>query len=306
MAGEIVLTIKETNLLRKRFQQLIDLREELLNHPDKKTVHDLRVASRRAREALAYFEESLPAVWQQRLRRPAKEITGRLGDLREAEVNLMLAQKLSGEQSIPPLAGEMLLHILSERLRRLMQKVRRRTKSSKLGPYSKFLARLRGSRTCVPAVQEVIRRRADEFYGFTLPQEMNDEQLHQLRILTKKFRYALEIDNRLRTLKIGRFILRVRRLQELLGTIHDLFVFAEVIRAEIEKWKQPGLDLIPEALNEALRIVVERKTALYSRVPVLHSRVIDNSPESVPSTPKKVVQSVTETTIENSPGSISA
>lgn len=296
MADLVVLNVREANLLRKHLQGLLDLRDELLEHPDEETVHDLRVASRRAREVLDYLEAALPQNAYQRLRRPAKKITSRLGELRETEVNQKLTEKLQSEELIPPLAAELLVHSLDNRKRKLQKNVNKQMKASKFTPYKKFLVRLRGSRMAIPASQEVLQRRAEDFYHFTFSEEMNDEQLHELRIFTKKFRYALEIHNRLRHRAIGRFILRIKRLQELLGEIHDLFVFVNLIQEEARTWNDPRLTLIPEALQDAIRVVTARKEELFPRVKVLLQRILDNTPDEIRPVPRKVVQT-SDTTV---------
>ena len=295
MADPVILSVREANLLRKRLQDLLELRDELLKHPDEETVHDLRVSSRRAREVLDYLEVVLPQNTYQKLRGPAKKITSRLGELRETEVNQKLTEKLQSEELIPPLAAELLLHTLDNRKRKLQRKVNTQMKAGRFTPYEKFLGRLKGSRMAIPASQEVLQRRAEDFYNFILPEDMKDEPLHELRILTKKFRYALEIHNRLRRRAIGRFILRIKRLQELLGEIHDLFVFVNLIQEEARKWNDPRLTLIPGALENAIRVVTARKEKLYPRVKVLLQKILDNTPEEIRPVPRKIVQAVENT-----------
>ncbi len=291
MSDFVVVSIREANLLRKRLGHLLELREELLKHPDEETVHDLRVSSRRAREALDYLEAALPEDAYQKLRGPAKKITSSLGELRETEVNLALTQKLQNEALIPPLAAELLIHSLNERRRKLQIKVNKQMKAGRFTPYKKFLDRLKGSRMTIPASQEVLQRRAEDFYSFVLPEDMHDEELHELRIRTKKFRYAVEIHSRLRNQRLGRFTLRIKRLQELLGEIHDLYVFINLIKKETQKWNEPTLILVPEALQDAIRVVTQRKEKLYPRAKVLHQKVLDSSPEQIRPVPRKVVQS---------------
>lgn len=287
----VVLSIRETNLLRTRLQHLLDLREELFKHPDEETVHDLRVSSRRAREVLDYLETALPENSYEKLRRPAKKITDSLGEMRETEVNLKLSEELDKKALIPPLAAELLMASLMKRKQKLQRRVNKQMKARNFRAYEKFLNRLKGSRIMLPASQEVLQRRSEDFYNFTLQEEVNDEQLHELRILSKKFRYVLEIHNRLRRQKLGRFILRVKRLQELLGEIHDLYVFANLVRDEAVNWNAPGLKIIPEALDNAIRVVSQQKEKLYPRVRVLYQRILDNTPEEIRPVPRKQVQS---------------
>lgn len=298
MADFVFLSIREANLLRMRLHQLLSLRDELLRHPDEETVHDLRVSSRRAREVLDYLEAALPESLYQKLRQPAKKITSSLGELRETEVNLALTQKLHNAGLIPPLAAELLVHSLNNRKRKLQAKVNKQMKGRRFTPYKKFLTRLKGSRLAIPASQAVLQRRAEDFYSFTLPEELHDEELHELRIRTKKFRYALEIHNRLRNQKLGRFILRIKRLQQVLGEIHDLYVFVNLIKKEELTWNEPTLTLIPEALQEAVRVVTTRKEKLFPRAKFLHQSVLDNSPDELVIVPRKVVQTSDSSIVE--------
>jgi CHAD domain-containing protein len=295
MAGFITLNIREANLLRKRLQHLLDLRKELLEHPDQETVHDLRVASRRAREVLDYMQNALPPGAYKRMRRPAKNITSRLGELRETEVNLKLSENLRDKQLIPPLAAELLLHSLAKRKRKLQKKMNRQMKPGNFGIYEKFLNKLKASRLQPPAGQEVMSRRAAEFYAFELPSIVHDEQLHELRIHTKKFRYALEIYNRLKNAKLGRFILRLKHLQELLGDIHDLYVFSNLISVEAQNWNAPGLKIIPEALDHAIQVVTQQKEKLYPRARSIYERVLEHTPEEIRPIPRKEVHAADST-----------
>lgn len=298
MADFVVLSIREANLLRKRLHHLLILRENLLKRPNEETVHDLRVASRRAREVLDYLQSALPESAYGKLRSPAKRITSRLGELRETEVNLALTEKLQNEGLIEPLAAELLIHSLNNRKRKLQIRVNKQMKAGRFAPYKKFLTRLKGARMAIPASQEVLQRRAEDFYNFALPEDMHDEELHQLRILTKKFRYALEIHNRLRNLRLGMFIFRMKKLQELLGEIHDLYVFINLIKGQAQKWNEPTLTLIPEALHNAIIVVTSRKEKLYPRARALHQKVLQTSPDEIRPVPRKIVQSAETATID--------
>src|SRR6188508_2969935 len=107
MSGLISLSIKETNLLRARLQTLVKLRQAYLEHPEKETVHDLRVASRRAREVLDYMEPILPQKWYSRLSRLARTITKSLGRVREAEVNLAQLSDWHNKGNVDPIVIEL-------------------------------------------------------------------------------------------------------------------------------------------------------------------------------------------------------
>jgi CHAD domain-containing protein len=284
MANLILFTIKEANLLRKRMRHLMDLRFDLLDHPSKNTVHDLRVASRRVREVLDYFEEALPQNWYEKIKRPTRRITKSLGTLREMEVNLILVKRFHEEQRLNPFASELLIHSLRRQLQRCHQKALKEIRSTKFSVYEKFVRRIKGSRSRLPASASVLSKRIEDFWNYPLDGEVTDEQLHELRIRTKKFRYAVEIFDRVHHRNMGRFLRRIRNLQEVLGSIHDLFVFETLLRQEIDTWNEQDLTLIPATLAEADVQVRKEKHRLYPRVKPLYTRIVENAPQEILST----------------------
>lgn len=107
---------------------------------------------------------------------------------------------------------------------------------------------------------------------------MSDVQLHDLRIRAKKLRYALEIDVRLHSRKVGRLIWRVKRLQDQLGTLHDLYVLGELIKRKREKWQTGEVTIIPAALDSALQLTTKEKERIYPLLYPLYSKVVLSLP----------------------------
>ena len=87
MPGIITIPVVEANILRSRLRNLMSLRDEFLSNPQDETIHDFRVASRRAREVLDYLEPTLPKKIHERLMNLARRVTKNLGTARESEVN---------------------------------------------------------------------------------------------------------------------------------------------------------------------------------------------------------------------------
>jgi len=294
MTDAVLLSIKETNLLRKRLRHMLELRSHFLQDPGPEIVHDLRVASRRVREALDYFQNSIPQDWYTRLSRLAKRITRNLGSLREVDVNLAMIQDLSKENAIHPLSAELMIHLLNGQKQLLHEAAFKSIRSNKFGKYEKFLSELKGSRSAPGSSDDVLCRRREDFWSFPIETEMDDELLHDLRIRTKRFRYAVEIYDRIHKRNLGRFLNTVRNLQETLGKIHDLFVFALKLDQEAQSWSDPQLTLIPTSLQELLAELITRKVKLYTRVRPLYERVIESAPEEIlTAAPKKSAQIAT-------------
>lgn len=278
MPGFISLPIKETNLLRSRLQNLMKLRAAYLESPQEETIHDLRVASRRAREVLDYFQQLLTFKWYDRLMSLSRRVTKSMGRLRETEVNLGLLSQWLREDKMNPIASEMLTFSQQQQFERLNAKARNRVGDDSFSQIPKFLSRLHGARLMQAGDSTILERRNQEFLSFSWEGMMDDERLHDLRIRTKTFRYAVEIYDRLHSHNLGHFARRIRNLQDLLGQIHDLYVLAELIRKERDAWDASGLTLIPRAFDDAYKLVISEKAKLYPKVLPLYTRVLENSP----------------------------
>jgi CHAD domain-containing protein len=275
----IVVRVKEANLLRSQTRRLLAHRKEFLTGTDPEALHDLRVASRRMREVLENLQSSLPDKWQVSLLDLGRRITKSLGNAREAEVNLKVLQHFSKDQKLSPVSAEILMRRQSQHLRSSMHKARNRISEKKFSRYEKFLMLLKGSFSLQSVESPMLLARREAFLGFVWEGEVDDDRLHDLRIRTKKFRYSLEIYDRLHERNLGRLLHRMKSLQDVLGTIHDLYVFGELVRAEHEHWKKPALTVIPMALQKTYETVLAEKERLYPRVFPLYSSIVSRLPQ---------------------------
>src|SRR5262245_8036884 len=203
MPGIITISVIEANILRSRLRNLMSLREEFLSNPQEETIHDLRVASRRAREVLDYLEPTLPKKVHDRLMSLARRITKNLGTARESEVNLEILNRWSDERKLDPIAVELMIHSQKMEFNAGLRKAKKRISSQKFEYIPKFLSILRGSRAMPSTDSGILQRRHQEFLGFAWDAILDDERLHDLRIRTKKFRYSVEINNRVHKKSLG-------------------------------------------------------------------------------------------------------
>ena len=278
MPRTIVLAIRETNLLRSRLQKLLTLRTAYLQAPERETIHDLRVASRRSREVLDYIQPILPLKSYDRLMSLSRRVTRSLGRLRETEVNLDLLSAWHKDEKIAPVVAELLIFSQKHEFQRLNAKAQKRIQVREFSQIEKFLSSLHGSRSILSTDSGVLERRNQEFLSFSWEGVMDDERLHDLRIRTKKFRYAVEIYDRLHNRNLGRFTRKIRNLQEVLGQLHDLYVLAELVRLEKEKWEESRMTMIPAAFGAAYEFVLSEKSKFYPLVFPLYSRILEKSP----------------------------
>lgn len=276
--GTIILPIKEANLLRGRLRLLLSLRQAFLEGTGKDTIHDLRVASRRVREVLDYLQPSVPARRYGRLRDLARRITRNLGSTRETEVNIAHLQKWNEEKLLDPVAVELLVHSQRLQFQKSNSKALKRISEKKFLQFERFFMRIRGSLKTQPTGSTILEKRSEDFLSFPWSSNVDDQRLHDLRIRTKKFRYSVEIYDRLHQRNLGRFLRRIKILQEVLGEFHDLFVLGEMIRRTLDEWQGADLTIIPSVLKETYEKVLQEKIRLQPRVYPLYSNVIKAMP----------------------------
>jgi len=281
MPGLIILPIKEANLLRARLRHLISLRGGFLTGESEKAIHDFRVASRRFREALDYLEPLLPPKWHKRSRNLGNEITQTFGPAREAQVSILLLNSWHSENRISPVAAEFLIHLERKRFAKYSRQAGKIISRKSFEIHDKLLVRLKGSRAMPSIGSGILPRRKEEFLSFQWGGNLDDPGLHDLRIRTKKFRYALEIYDRLHQRNLGRFLLRLKGLQQVLGQIHDLYILGEVVRAQQTEWQNSGLQLIPSELQKSYLMIADEKARLSVRVYPLYSRIVMNLPQDL-------------------------
>lgn len=270
----IIVPIREANLLRDRLGRLVNLRRELLTGGREETVHDLRVVSRRVREVLDYFQPWLPLKWHERLMTHSRTITRTLGKIREAEVNVSLINERREDGTLDSVISELLIRNQKKSLFQQHTKAIKRISGKKFEQFEEFLERLHGVRAQAVHDSTVLDKRRADFLGFTWETALDDEKLHDLRIRTKRFRYAYEIYDRLHNRNQGRFLNQIRRLQILLGDIHDLYILGILIQQESEKWQDPDLPVIAGTLQKTQKAVEDEKVKLYPQVYPLYSKIL--------------------------------
>ena len=238
--------------LRKRLQQFTRMLHGL-DEGDARALHRTRIASRRLRELLPVLH--LDADVATKLSRRLRNVTKRLGTIRELDVLLRLIDELheSGrydEDSLSRLtafvseervrARERLLvklptaelHGIAARL----DKIARRLKASDRSSASADGSAMRSSRFAVEARmtrRSTALRTAMQHAGAVyLP-----ERLHAVRIALKKLRYAVELSAELaRALsqelqkRTTSDLRTLKHVQEVLGRLHDLQILIDRAR----------------------------------------------------------------------------
>jgi CHAD domain-containing protein len=203
--------------------------ENVRTAPDPDAVHDLRVALRRCRSVAAVMEEVDPDPAWPEMRKLGRKLFRELGELRDTQVLEGWADKLSR-------AGDP----VRERLMSYFAKKEAEEKEAALRAAEKFdvkawksYERVLGHRVRVVAPNSLAAKSlalerllgARELHQLALRTE-RPEPWHTLRIGTKRFRYTVE--SLLPELNES-WCENLKRVQDLLGEVHDLDVLADTI-----------------------------------------------------------------------------
>lgn len=207
---------------------------------DVEHLHQARVATRRLREALPLIGSG---VYGRQLERDVRRLTQAFGPVRELDVALLTLDELEAVAEAPRLAIARLRQVIRGERRRMQTQMRRgvagvdlgqlRTLAAAASQESGRPAETSGSEPGQPVdVQLRAARRAEELrtaienaVGLYLP-----DRLHAVRIAVKKLRYALELTRELSRSRTTRRINALRRIQDLLGRVHDLEVLLARVR----------------------------------------------------------------------------
>ncbi|HJZ80592.1 MAG TPA: CHAD domain-containing protein [Pyrinomonadaceae bacterium] len=241
------------HVLRTQVAAMCAVRKKALNWSDPEGVHDMRVLSRRLRSAIADFE---PYLHKTRLP-PAKlrAIARSLGDVRDEDVALAALEKLKIEtHGAVTLGFETLIderRTRRDKARADLQKAIRRSAIAEL--IEEFESRLAppdfspeesGFPTAVvtqPTFRSVgvrvINSRLKEFRaaGTHIFFPAENKELHELRILAKGLRYAIELLAVCWGEEMRLIAKEVALLQTSLGELHDCDVWIAELGARLKR-----------------------------------------------------------------------
>jgi CHAD domain-containing protein len=251
--GEQTMAEAGRLVLRFHFERMAANEAGARAGEDIEAVHDMRVATRRQRAALALFAGYFKPKAIRPFRRALKAIAGRLGAVRDLDVLLAAAREY--QAGLPPAnaagLGEVLAAWEAKReaaraalLAHLDSGEYRSFKKA----YGKFLSKPgagvagRGDDPAAPVlVRDVLPARLWDHYGAVraysaLLPGAEVPTLHALRIAGKRLRYALEFFAEALDPAIQDNIVAVVALQDHLGALHD----ADVTLAQLHVFLQAG------------------------------------------------------------------
>ena len=202
-------------------------------------IHQARVASRRLRELVPALAHPRDAPEARRLRRGLRVITRLLGRSRELDVALeTLAAIEARAPSLGAPAAAVRDHIGRERAE-AGRAAHAQAQAVDIGGLADGVLALAArnvtpaaARGCVRRVSARLGRRAGELEKSVVVAGLifAPGPLHAVRIAMKKFRYALEVAERLGRFRLTGSMRRLKYLQNLLGDLHDLQVLGGLVR----------------------------------------------------------------------------
>jgi CHAD domain-containing protein len=218
---------------------------------DVRAVHRTRVSTRRLRELLPVLQLDGGSVTK--LSHQLRKLTRRLGRVREADVMLLLIAELheSGRFSEPALRlvrdaaraardaarAKMPAKTAAAALARIGKRLNRAARKLE-GPEDVHTRRAwrwaldaRVSRRAL-ALKDAIDKAGSVYLA---------ERLHAARIALKKLRYGLELDVEARGLKSTSELRALKRMQEVLGRLHDHQVLVDHVRSVQASLKPPSV-----------------------------------------------------------------
>ncbi len=250
--------------------QLDTLVEEMhgvRENKDPEPVHQTRVASRRLRAALGMFAECFDAKKTAAWRRRLRKLTRGLGIARDLDVQMMFVEGvLAGldakDRGRRPGVERLLLRLRQDRdavQRKVLRTLDGLNKGDTLADMhgevekARFLLRTHDVPLQSPVVFERaaahILRRKNELLA--VEPALNDPQdihgHHQVRIAAKRLRYTMEICAPVFGRQLDGAISAVKKVQSLLGDIHDCDVWVKDLGTFIEQERDRAIEYFGHA-----------------------------------------------------------
>jgi CHAD domain-containing protein len=270
-------------------------------------LHDMRVASRRLREALQLFQTFFPQKKLKKVVSQVRQVTRILGIPREMDVNVSLLRSYRPKVStLLFTAHEYLLEIFEFEQAKQRRRMLKAFDSLDLKELEAVLVQfVQGSAHSSPVPQllaqadegpnsdsflrqaaQTLQERAAPIVQHRLSLVLlhygNDEQLHQLRISVKKCRYCLELLNPLYEGRFEKAIGLAKELQEVLGKIHDYSVVIDRLRTQQMSLVEKGRLRLSKGCQRVIADFGDTKQSLYPLAEPAHLALLDELAAQMP------------------------
>lgn len=229
---------------------------------DSEYVHQSRVASRRIRAALGIFDSCFPDKKIKKWQKEIKNLTQGLGPARDADVqieylNKVLSKPIEQQKELFPGINRLLLRTIQHRQKvqadviKTIDALESRTVLADIhASVEKMLFCFRNEDISVKSqyvfrqTAQHINRKLQKFFSYQncMKNASDKEQHHKMRIAAKKLRYTMEICQEPYEGRLNDAIKTVKKLQTILGDIHDCDVWvdhiSEFMKTELKLTKE--------------------------------------------------------------------
>jgi CHAD domain-containing protein len=249
------ILIKRTGL-EVWMNRVLEMADRVSDEWDTDSVHDLRVALRRCRTMADALSEVNPTPSWKKLKKSTRDLFQALGQLRDTQVAEKWAKKLGAAKDA---VREKVLEALGETEQKQQKAAEKALAQFDRKDWKKWARKFPPKAEYFPVESVVFQRLAFAKLNEAVELHQRARKVrsatawHRLRIGLKEFRYILE--NFLPE-RYEHWSKELKRMQDILGEIHDLDVLRSLIRKQAS-----GLD--PKIVEKWMaRIEKERKTRL--------------------------------------------
>jgi CHAD domain-containing protein len=253
----------------KSWESFSDAWKKARSKTSEKSVHDLRVSTRRLIATLELARALSRRNQIAKLQRRFKQVLKQMGPLRDVQVQLENLSRMRQNGLIGNFKK-----LLERKEKRKIDNVRDDLKRGVKNRLSKGVTAVRtefarlsesmGDEKIHSSVARILTVRENEFSKaerrFLKLQPLNEEALHQMRIALKKLRYTVEAAQPVLGPSAKERAREMHALQQLMGDTRDI----EILRAGLEKWaKKKGKTI---AIVPALDGLQQKRESLLKRI----------------------------------------
>ncbi len=230
------------------------------------SLHKGRVATRRLREILPLCACEVPGGVANRALRRVRRLGKILGDVREIDVSIGVAEEIIQAGSVDTASGWRLQQHLQDQRQEQRERMLDRLSSLNVCKLERDLAdvaRVLGIRQqtggWVQMLAVRMERRSEgvqRAIGEAGSLYVSD-RVHRVRIATKKLRYTLELARDTGKVRTREAVRELKEAQEVLGRLHDLEVLGRLIQ-DLTVSTDDADDLLLHAALESLRLTLNR------------------------------------------------
>jgi len=214
---------------------------------DIEAVHQMRVYSRRLRAALKVFQPTLPDKKAKRWRKEIRKVTKALGDARDLDVQIEFLDGVLADlddRKLRPGIQRLRLR-LSQRREQVQGRVNRAMDRFEQSEVCQQMSRDLHQMTVdaqlasadmrslavLTAARDRISVQLEDMLAYApyIDQPELADELHQMRIAAKRLRYTMEVFAPVYDGELDAAIKQVKKVQSLLGDLHDCDVWLEFL-----------------------------------------------------------------------------